>query len=232
MIGRRSDGGGGGEREPDVPADDARDPFYGGEPPPWETATHRETHRETYRETYRTSALGIVPETRTNAAATSIAVHRRAPGRRVARAARRAALGRRHGPAGGDASMLGSSADLDTDERAADARRERYAGVALAALEKALTQASAIDDARGRSRSAIGSCPTPLGRSRTSDRRRRRRRRRRRTTPTRCSRGGARVGAGGEGRRGVAKRRARRNPDTAFYALVAGRRRRWRPSRR
>ena len=72
MIGRRSEGGGGGgERERVVPADDARDPFYGGEPLPWETATHRETHRETYRETYRTSALGIVPETRTNAAATS-----------------------------------------------------------------------------------------------------------------------------------------------------------------
>lgn len=135
MIGRHSEGRAAAlEGKIVVPAADASDAFYGGEPLPWETATEPEAPPA--------AALGLVPATRTNAASasTSSTTKRRVAALAAARAAR-VALGRRHGPAEREASTLGASADPDAEERVADARRERYAGVALAAAEEALTRA-------------------------------------------------------------------------------------------
>ena len=130
---------------------------YGGEPLPWETATHRE---RTAGRAADAPARWYRSRTRRRAAATS-----------TSSAARRvAALGGEPPRALGDATappVATRRARLergpDTDERAADARRRDTRGWRSRPL-KALTQARR-SAAPGRTPSPIGSCPTPLRRS-------------------------------------------------------------------
>ena len=107
MIGRHSEGAPPRRGKIFVPAADASDAFYGGEPLPWETTTEPEAPRA--------AALGLSPATRTNAASASASVSPTTASRRGV---------------GGGESRAGGARQTPRPRRArsVDARRERGPG--------------------------------------------------------------------------------------------------------